>query len=276
MMDYLYALIFLILNSSLFWKVYDAKCPDDYSVIMGTVHLPLSAPGIFSMIDEQVSRYDYVYTETALGGTPDPYLAKAIMLPPDHDRSQYISDRQWERMRRIFLKSYKKDIAHMAAYRPMIQVSQFYEHMLSEVGAHKMDHYIWTSASQQEKTVAGIESNLEQARTMMAIPLEYDYQLLKKWGRSIRSTNRQMKRLIDVYQEGDIDRLHKLSVRSIGAMRQLLLTDRNYVMTDRIHEHIQKSAGFFTFGAGHLGGYHGVLRGLKNKGLMVRPIPMKK
>ena len=77
--------------------------------------------------------------------------------------------------------------------------------------------------------------------------------------------------LIRAYEEQNIQRIYKRTKKSLGKYRQLLLNNRNELMTKGI-ESMLNVGSFYTIGAAHLGGNRGVIALLKRKGIKIKPI----
>jgi uncharacterized protein YbaP (TraB family) len=199
-------------------------------------------------------------------------MLKSITLSEDNVWEDYLGSKTYKKIQKVFIKAYGVDLAMYRSFRPLIIMGLFYE-AFNKTGlkSAKLDDYIWQVAESNGCSVKGIESIEEQARIMYSIPLEYDFNLLKKWGRSISSMNRQLKKLIKVYHQEDVNDLYRRSVKSLGKLKALMLHDRNVVMTDRIANWHNEAPALFTFGAGHLAGKKGILTLLKKKGFVIKP-----
>jgi uncharacterized protein YbaP (TraB family) len=199
-------------------------------------------------------------------------MLKAITLAEDNLWEDHLGAKTYKKINKIFIKAYGIDLTMYRSFRPLMIMGLFYE-AFNKTGmkSAKLDDYIWQVAKSNGSNVRGIESIEEQARIMYGIPLEYDFKLLKKWGRSISSMNRQLRKLIEVYHQEDVKDLYKRSVKSLGKLKSLMLHDRNVVMTERIANWHNEAPSLFTFGAGHLAGKKGVLTLLKKKGFVIKP-----
>lgn len=260
------------MKDSLFWQISHPDITVRPSVVFGTMHLCVDSPQIIDRVNIVMDEFDSVYTETSLDVLDSAYMYKYITLPDTGIWEKYMSEKQFNKARAIFIKAYGIDLTLYRTFRPLMIMGLMYQSIhLSDGQSEKLDEYIWQRAKHYGKQTDGIESIEEQARVMKMIPYDYDFGMLKKWAKNVSTMNRQLKKLISVYYEEDVLALHKKSSKSLGALRSILLYDRNIIMADRIEKWHQQAPAFFTFGAGHLAGRKGVLTLLKKKGFTVLP-----
>ena len=143
------------------------------------------------------------------------------------------------------------------------------EVVLGKNGAVGMDQYLFNYASSINKEISGVERVEEQGIVMKRIPLDAQIKSLKDISRNPKAFRRNIKKMNDLYQKGDLHNLHRKAKRSLGKMRKPLLWDRNRIMSDRITDLITETSAFIAIGAGHLGGGKGVIRLLKQKGFQL-------
>ncbi len=259
-----------MIEKSLAWRIYRPDQPERVSLIFGTIHLAISDDRISDYLAKAITPYDEVYTETELSDEGSAYLNRHIMI----DRAvwhEHLDRRRYDKMRRIFQKTYQVDIEQYRFIRPLLVMSLFYQSPLFGLGrGEKLDQLIHRYALEQGKKVGGIESIYDQVKIMNQIPLSYDFDQMIKWSKHVTKVNQKLKKLIRYYLQQDIAALYRYSSRSLGSHRALLLHDRNQLMADRISEIHDRQPAFFSFGAGHLAGAQGVLALLKHNKYIVK------
>ena len=244
--------------------MYDPLDPASFSIIFGTIHLPISHIDIITKVYECIDRYDKVYTETTLDQDIQQYITPYITLLNLNEWSKRYSNRSLARLKTIIKRAYGIELTHVMHLRPMIIMGLVYG-SLQKDESEKLDHAIWSYAQSKDKTLRGIETIQQQVAIMKNIPLNYDFDALKKWMRNVPAMNKKFYKLIELYYKEDILQLYKNSISSMGALKQLLIYDRNLYMSERIIELHEQQPSFFCFGAGHLAGSKGVLKLIKNK-----------
>lgn len=256
----------------MFWKIYHPDHQDDFSILFGTIHLPVEHVEIVQKLEACIDLYDRVYTETDLSPGLNQYLLKYIKLDDLSIWDTYFTLKKYDKTRAILKKAYQVDIENHKQLRPMVITSLFYSHINdnTDSGSLKLDEFIWQYALEHGKRTAGVETIEEQVRVMKEIPISYDFELIKKWSKNIPKMNRQIKSLLKAYFLQDIQALYRGSSKSIGPLKKLLLFDRNRVMADRLYQWHLEESSFFSFGTGHMGGAKGVLNLLKQKGLIIK------
>lgn len=257
-------------SKGLFWKLAAANSPEHYSVIFGTIHLSIDSRDLRGKIYRLIDQFDYVYTETSLK-TDNPSFMAPYVTVPRSKWDEYFNPKQQQRISKILKKAYDIDFAQVSHLRPMLIMSMMYSHM-GDVASDKLDQFIWNYATQQGKTTGGIESIHRQVEILKSIPIELDFIQFRRWTRNVTKMNQYFKNLINLYLSEEIHQLSKQSVKQMSSIKTLLITDRNIQMASTIMEQHNKHTGFFSFGAGHLGGRDGVLSILRRRGFRLERI----
>ena len=258
-------------SKGLFWKMAAAGSPEQYSVIFGTIHLSVNSRDLRSKICRLIDEFGYVYTETSLKAE-----GQSLMMPyvtvPRSKWDEYFNPKQQDRIAKILKKAYNIDFTQVNHLRPMFIMSMIYSHMGDQGTSDKLDQYIWNYATQQGKTTGGIESMHRQVEILKSIPIELDFIQFRRWTRNVTKMNQYFKNLINSYLREEIHQLSKQSTKQMSSIKGLLITDRNELMADTMIEEHQKHNGFFSFGAGHLGGRDGILSILRRRGYKIERV----
>ncbi len=260
------------MKKSLIWEFSTDEMPHT-STLYGTIHLgTLQCMAHWEKIEKKIEEYSHIFTESSLYPEDLRYLQPFMLLEEDVQLHQYISTRRWSKMRKTFLKYCGLDIDDYRMFKPLFIMAQIQSQLVGANGIEALDYKIWTKAVNEGRTTLGIESAQEQVRILQSLDITQQYQNLVQMSKRITKTRRNLQRLLNAYAEQDIMSLYQMSKASLGRDRPVLIRNRNHIMADRIINFHNLRPSFFSFGAGHLAGGQGVLRLLKKKGAIVRPI----
>ena len=130
-------------------------------------------------------------------------------------------------------------------------------------------------ATEKKTPIIGLETVEFQSKTLESRPLEKQAESLVKMAADPQKAEGELKNLIAVYKEQDIEKLHDLAVKdddSDPEFQKNLLDDRNAAWIPKIEANIKTTPSFIAVGGGHLGGPKGVVSLLRAKGYKVTPI----
>lgn len=218
-----------------------------------------------------MDQYELAFTESSLSTRDQSYVNEYVFFQEPNVYLKYMTQNRWEKMKSTFLKYFDLDIEGMKNMRPTFILSMLYQKMMVGKGA-SLDQRIWDYASSNGMKVAGLESVHEQIQILQKLSLRHQYQQLIKISKKISGIQAGFHKILKAYQEEDLSTLFQLSKKTLGPDKQLLLENRNVIMVDRMINQHQLQPAFFSFGAGHLVGTHGVLAMLKRKGFRIKPI----
>lgn len=132
-----------------------------------------------------------------------------------------------------------------------------------------MDMFLFGLAKRQGKWVGGIEDVQDQL------------QLFDNFGKAIskkdltasdRDLQTGLEKMINIYIEQDLDKLHKFMTSMDGVSESLDMIKRNKKMALRMDSLARQRSVFFAVGCAHLPGDSGVINLLKKKGFTVEPV----
>lgn len=259
-----------MIEKSLFWELHTPQ-QNKPSVIFGTLHLGCDEVSLhWDKTKALIQSYNRVFTESPLDKESNDYSAQFALLGEEHVYD-YISPRRWRKMRTTFKKYLNVDIDQMKMLRPLFIMSMLQVNLMKANG-QAIDHRIWKFAEANHYTVNGIESAQEQVDILLQLSTQQHFRQLVAFSKNISKTRKSIKRLLKLYADEDIHALYKKSKGSLGVDKATLLNDRNVIMSDRIFNYHEEHPSFFSFGAGHLAGFQGVLQLLKAKGATLQPI----
>ena len=187
---------------------------------------------------------------------------------------QYFRPKVYQKMRKILKKVLDIELNRLRHLSPFLILNMLNEQLLAKDMPVSLDEHLSTYAKSKDKLLLGVETFQEQAKVLQKIPMDYQFKALRAMLSHFAKHRKQLLHTADLYAAGDPVKIYKATRKGAGALRKLLLFDRNVVMADRIFEVCQSQPTFIAIGAGHLAGGKGVLRFLKLKGLQLNPIAL--
>ncbi len=262
-------------KNSLLWQI-SGENLSGTSYIFGTMHV--KDERAFSLIEplkDVIDTCEAFATEFNLKEAESGVEPNAMDLPDNQILTDFISEKKYQRMRKIFIKYFEFDIEVLKSAMPLIISNALSAQTLMSEREVNLDQYLWQYAESQEKITLGIETFAEQLQILHAIPLDYQFKALSDISKNISSFSKQHQKMTALYAKQDIRQMYQSTKKSIGAARKILLYNRNEIMAERIERMAQEQTLFTAVGAAHLAGKKGVLKLLKNAGLSVKPIKLK-
>jgi len=260
-------------SNALLWSIqHPENKPTSY--LFGTMHTNdgrafLQKDLVISKIDE----CDTYAAEMSLDQISEsPTHNSTILLPKGQTIHQYYSAKKYAKIRKRILLHTGIDIHSLRFYRPMIISNLVMDATLQKNMAKNLDLFLWEYAQQANKEMMGIETYAEQLQLMDSIPLDYQFKALQSLAFHFSNHRKQLQRSFKAYQDRDIWKLYHITQKGTNKMRYLMIYKRNAIMADRIAIKAMEGPSFFAVGASHLAGAKGVLRYLKHKRFLLKPI----
>jgi len=261
---------------------------DNPSYLFGSMHLAderlLTLPDI---VIEAIDEVDIVYTETKLDQEAQIKIIQLSMLPGGQTLNDLLSQDVVNRLD-SYLGTRGISSSAFAPYKVWFVTANIAlldeaENLLKNPSLKFLDQYIWDSAVSKGKNTDGIETVEEQINVFDSLTLEEQIEMLndtldelEEYAISGESPTGAMK---DAYLEGDLEALQDLMYSDFEEndtlyekFKTLILTDRNYNMTQRINQLITDNPDtqyFFTIGADHYWGEDGLITLLENEGFLI-------
>lgn len=259
-------------KNSLLWQISGNNLPGT-SYVFGTMHV--KDERAFSLIEslkKAIDTCDAFATEFNLKEVESGVEPNAMDLPDDQLLTDFISEKKYQRMRKMFIKYFEFDIEVLKSAMPLIITNALSSQTLMTDREVNLDQYLWQYAEDREKITLGIETFAEQLQILHAIPLDYQFKALSDIAKNISGFSKQHQKMTELYEKQDIRQLYQSTKKGIGSARKILLYNRNAIMAERIERMAQEQTLFSAIGAAHLAGKKGVLKLLKDAGLTVKPV----
>lgn len=229
----------------------------------------------FTRLDEareHISRCEVFATEFDFSDLDQGAMSMALQLPEGATLDQLLGRQAWKNLERYAQKHLGIPAEALLHQHPMNVGALLTAALMKENSPASLDETLWQFARQQGVETAGVETFAEQIETLGKIPFEAHVKnlvwLLKNYNRQ----KRRLRKMLDRYAEGDIQKLYESAKREAKGMRRVLLYERNKIMARRFAEIARDRALFCAVGAGHLAGEKGMLRLLKKAGFIVKPV----
>lgn len=261
-------------NKTLLWQI---NQPDQsqYSYVFGTMHVRDNAA--FQHLDfvlKKIQACEAFAIEYHLDEGQIHIPSDFVYLPDGQSLTDFIPAKKYNKLRKSILKSFQIDLDLFKRLQPLFINNLIGERLLSKDQEHALDSYLWDFAKSENKILLGIETWQEQLATLNNLTLDYQIKGLMDIGKSTKKYRRALNKSVQDYVKGDFQKLYQAAKKGAGTKRKVLLYNRNEIMADRIADFTERHTIFAAVGAGHLGGGKGVLRLLKKRGLVVKPVKM--
>ena len=261
-------------QDSLLWRI-EGETISGVSYLFGTMHVrDRRAFRLLDPVRERIDACEAFAAEFGLEEVEFHFDPRLLTLLPGQTLDCIIPRKRYEKLRQVLFVAYGIDLDLFRDKRPIILANLIDEQILSRNMPFSLDHELWIYARSCGKKVYGIETYAEQIDIIRQVPLRQQVDALLAIGRNISRHRRQLLKMTELFEKGEIRRLYKSARRGSRSLRKLMLYDRNEIMAVRIAKLFREQSVVCAIGAGHLPGAKGVLRLLKHQGLRVRPEPV--
>lgn len=258
---------------------------DKPSYLFGSMHLAderiLTLPDV---VIEAIDEVDVVYTEVKLDAELQAISAELSMLPTGQTLDDLLPQDVINRLD-SYLSTKGLTSSVFAQYKIWVTAASLalldeIENLLKNL---PLDQYIWNSAISKGKNIGELETVEEQINIFDSFSLEEQIDMLNDTLDELEEYASRGESIIDVmidaYIEGDLEVLQDFMLSDFDEsnpidikFKTLLLTNRNYNMTQRISQLISDNPDtqyLFTLGAGHYYGEDGLITLLENEGFTI-------
>ncbi len=258
-------------SDSLLWEL-SLPGREESSYLFGTIHLQeMSLFFRVPDVKECIKRTDAFMAEFPLDEITSGET-NAYNLPDGQSWTNYVSLRHYRKMEKIFMKSFSININLFNRLLPMVMEQVILETMIRENSGQTMDFLLWSYARMCGKTLIGAESKDSQLYILRNFPKDAQFKNLKGIARNPAVYRKKVQDAKHAYFDQDIKKLADQSIKTLGKMKRILVYDRNVRIADAILQTMQNQTLTCAVGAGHLHGLKGVLRMLKKKGVLLKPV----
>lgn len=258
--------------SSLLWRLEREDTPGP-SFLFGTMHVRDSrAFAGLEPVYAAIDSCEAFAVEFHLAEAEAEDMASLLQLPEGQTLEQLAGARPYDRLQRTLRKSLGLDIRQAPNILPFALMNMADSALFAADNPVALDEHLWQFAQRRFKQLHGLETLKEQIEVLQNIPLAYQLRAVLQLGRNLPAHKRQMRRMTDLYVQGNIQQLYQSARRTLGPFRKTMLFNRNRIMAERFHRLAGHTTLFAAVGAAHLSGAYGLLRLLKQSGWRVRAV----
>lgn len=259
-------------KQSLLWELRSNQSKTK-SYLFGTMHVKDYRAFIYQdIITEYIDTCKIFATEFDLREREQLQEPSIGKLPKGSSLESLLGKNKFIRLRKIVKKSFSIDLRDFNETLPFFIINLLTEQILISTNSIPLDTFLWQYAENIQRDLRGVETFKEQLVTLGKIPLEYQLKGLRDIGANPQKFRKQINKLISMYVNNDVIGLYKKSKKSLGKQKQLLLHDRNVIMTNRINMLMNEKSSFIAIGAAHLSGKQGVISLLKKQDIKIKPV----
>ncbi len=254
------------------WKFY-RNDPDVCSFLFGTMHLATQEAYTYAEIAQKyIEKISTFAGEMDLNEAAGENMILHMTLKDDKRFSSFFRPKQYEKYKKIILKTYKLDLKNYDTFTPFFLNNLLAELSFPKSKSEPIDHFLWKFAIEKNKDVKGVESFEDQLKVLKNIPFDFQVKSFKSALKNINSFKSKLKQINQLYSKGDIRQIYKISKKSMGTIRKMMIYDRNKFMAEKIILFASQKPLFAAVGAAHLAGNKGLISLLKKEGFKVIPV----
>jgi uncharacterized protein len=260
-------------KKSLLWQIKGGLLVEPV-YLFGTMHV--RDQRVFRHIEHLkscVQQCDNFAAEFDLTSMEGQYQQKGFWYKDDFSLKKSLNKNIYEKLSLIFKRETGLKLAQFNNFLPVAVHNILTDSQFQHENSSSLDEELAQFAQIEGKMMWGLESFEAQADIIGQMPIKAQLQSLKSLAVNFGKTRRQLKNTTELYLNGDIISLLKQVKQTAGAMKKMLLYDRNEIMARRIIEIGKSGSLFAAVGAGHLAGERGLLRLLKLAGCRVEALP---
>jgi len=232
----------------------------------------VSAFSFYDLAIDALKSCDLLATEIDLDIGSSYDLNAMLTMGNGQSLDQFYTPKQYLKMRNQLIKSFDFDIENLKNFVPIFVANYISEKEMMKSSRQPLDLAIWQKAIELDIKRTGLENFEEHYQVLKRIPLEYQANLLLKLSKNISRFRSGMKSISGHYKNGDLRLLYKVTKKSLGKMKKIMLYDRNQIIANSIHGFAQNHKLFAAMGASHLWGKSGVIALMKKEGYQLKPI----
>lgn len=263
------------LEKSLLWKISGNGLKHD-SYLFGTIHITCDAS-----IDEN--------TVKALGLTEQLYLEldmddnsmqkqmmSHIIMKDGTKLSTLLNAKNFKIVDDFLKKNINMSVELFDSFKPFVITTMLYPKMI-DCSFQSIENELMKINKEQNKEVFGLESVEEQMKVFDNISYQIQAEELLKMAKSNLSKDKEeIKRMITIYQNKDIEGIQEIMDKSENKItsenKKILIYDRNIKWIPTIIKIINEKPTFIGVGAWHLAGNEGIIKLLRRNGYQVEAV----
>ncbi len=245
--------------------------------LLGTMHS--DDPRVLAVLQRLDQPFEQVQ-QVALEILPDTgtmlMASTAMLLPPDQTLSGLLGEKLF---RKVVAAMGEKGVPELLLQR-MKPWAVAVILGTPELTGEAMDQVIYRHALARHKKLRALETPAEQLALFDQLPERLQRRMLEETLEQRQALHQQLEQLVQVYLDGDLERLQELSLEFDASgdpeltawFRDHLIRQRNHRMLKRLLPLLQEGTTLVAVGALHLPGNEGLIKLLQRAGYRVEPV----
>jgi uncharacterized protein len=263
------------LGKGLLWEI-SGNGLKKKSYLLGTIHIIPASDYFFpKYYTKALKQTDYLVMEVDMTDILGQLEVLKMAKMKDKELKDLYDEATYAEIKQICKDSFNVDIEMFKNMKPIFVQQQLStgDIMGSETKSYEME--LMQMGFAMDKIFGGLETLKEQMQILDSISLEEQAQMLLESVRNIHDDSKEMKRLLQFYNDQNLDSLNALFEQGdydLANHETSLLDNRNRKWIPIMEEYMKKAPSFFAVGAGHLGGKNGVIALLRSRGYTLKAV----
>jgi len=259
----------LLYGQGRFWRL--EHVVHETSYLFGTVHVPDKiVTEIPASVDQAMNRAEFIAFEILQDEKAQKRAGELMALPPDQSLRALIGDQLFAQSG-ILAARYGLQPQQIDRLKPWALVTIFSltpEQMaMRQKGVQALDFQLQRRAAAKQKQLFGLEDLMGQLRIFDSMPKADQVQLLDVTVKAGQRQEEMMRKLIELYLNGDLDGIHDMMVwqnnlagpEFAAKFEERFLLKRNRRMARKALARMKQGSTFIAVGALHLPGEEGLV-----------------
>lgn len=203
-------------------------------------------------------------TANSLAHVTDFLSLRELLSTPEQSR--------WQKKLRKF---YHLELELLLDSPPFVLYQVLTQSCFDQRAPAMVDEQLWQFAQVHHLPTLGLESVESQLEILEVLSRSEWRNMLTPAVEQVGKFRKRLQRLLEVYLRQDIRSLYQTGKKQAGKHRNMLIYHRNKHMAEQIRAIFdQGHQPFIAVGAGHLAGYYGLLKLLKDRGFKLKPVSL--
>lgn len=271
--------------------LWEATKGDTVVYLLGTIHVP--DPRVLKLlpeVEEALKRSSALYTELDMSPMGMQKMQMAGLQRarggPGYSMKAKLGDELFERVKKVLHPMFAAQMPMLDGMKVWMLVPIISQSELMKLGLQgtTLDASVWARAEKAGKAVAGLEKVEEQLDVFDQLTDDEQVQMVATSLDHMAKDKDGMKKLIDLYVTGDVEKIEAYLKGAFGEeaetelakkLLKSLIDDRNHRMVERLLKKLEGKPDqtvMVAVGTAHMPGDHGVLPLLRKQGFEVRRI----
>ena len=263
------------LEKSLLWKISGNGLEQD-SYLFGTIHITCDA-NLDANTIKALDATEQLYLELDMDDkSMQMQMMKHMMMKDGAKLSTLLNADDFKIVDEFLKKNMNMSAKMFDSFKPFIITTMLYPKMI-DCPFQSVESELMKVSKEQNEEVFGLESVEDQMKVFDNISYKVQAEELLKMAKSdLSKDKKEMKKMMTIYQNKDIEGMLKMMDDSDNKItsenQEVLLNNRNKNWIPLMMKIMSEKPTFFGVGAGHLAGDEGVIKLLRKQGYKVEAV----